>query len=101
MSWDSANGDPLYRSDATLNYLKTQAKVKVTNLLAQQGATVFLEGQTANAQPVQEPYDALFGYNEVRVITNWRDPSTIGGTDAHVAKRFQASAVGRAVKLDY
>ncbi|WP_338759727.1 hypothetical protein V7968_30535 [Nocardia vulneris] len=81
ISWDSANGDPLYKSDATLTYLRTQARVHVGELMKEQ-AIVFIESQTAQSRPVQESYDAVLGAGELRVVTDWPSRATAHGTKA-------------------
>ncbi|MBF6173229.1 hypothetical protein [Nocardia blacklockiae] len=78
ISWDSANGDPLYRSDATLTYLRTQARVHIAELM-KEGATVFIESQTAQSRPVQESYDAVLGAGELQVVTDWPSRATAHG----------------------
>jgi hypothetical protein len=85
LSWDSANGDPLYLSDAMLSYLETQGTVRIAKLLSE-NATILIETQAAQSRPVQEPYDAILGTNEVTVNSDWADNATVRGTDAAVNK---------------
>ncbi len=66
VNWDAANGDPLYRSEVTLNYFSSRASVHIDSLLAD-GGVVLIESQAAHNRPVQEPYDAICGSGEVTV----------------------------------
>jgi hypothetical protein len=86
LSWDSANGDPLYLSDSTLAYLETQGQVRIAKLLSEK-AIILIETQAAQSRPVQEPYDAVLGANEVTLNSDWADNATVRGTTAAVNKR--------------
>jgi hypothetical protein len=82
ISWDSANGDSFYRSDETLNYLKTQGQIRISKLLSM-GGTILMEGQTSTSRLVQDPYDAVFGEGELAVHTGWADIRSLAGPEAY------------------
>jgi uncharacterized protein YfiM (DUF2279 family) len=68
VNWDAANGDPLYRSDVTLEYFRSRADVRLTRHF-QQGGLLLVESQAASNRPVQEAYDAILGSGEVVVLS--------------------------------
>jgi hypothetical protein len=87
ISYDSANGDPAFKSDVTLQYLETQARVRIHELLAD-GGTVLAECQTAQGVPVQKAYDAIFGGGELSVSVDVPPEGERRGASARIAKRF-------------
>lgn len=87
VSWDSANGDPAFKSDVTLQYLESQARIRIHEMLAE-GGTVFAECQTAQGVPVQKAYDAIFGEDELKVTTHVPPEPERRGETAAIAKRY-------------
>jgi hypothetical protein len=82
VNWDAANGDPLYRGDATLTYLSTRGRVPIKRHL-DGGGVLLIESQTASSRPVQESYDAIFDTREVTVGSVPGDEFA-AGLEAHV-----------------
>ena len=82
VNWDAANGDPLYRGDATLTYLRTRGRVPLKRFL-DNGGVLLIESQTAQSRPVQESYDAIFSEREVTVGTIEED-ELAAGAEAHI-----------------
>lgn len=67
VSWDAANGDLVYKSDRTLEYFRSQGRVRCAELL-EAGGVIISECQTIKAIPVQESYDAIFGRDQLNVL---------------------------------
>ncbi|MBB1023793.1 MULTISPECIES: hypothetical protein [unclassified Dietzia] len=66
VSWDSANGDPLYRSDATAEFLKSRARDRLAAVYENAGI-VLMESQAQRDTPSSEAYHSLFGDAEMSV----------------------------------
>jgi hypothetical protein len=87
ISWDSANGDPFLKSDITLQYLETQARVRIHEMMTD-GGIVFAECQTAQGVPVQKSYDAIFGAGQVKVTTDVAPEPERRGPNATIVGQF-------------
>jgi hypothetical protein len=87
INWDTANGDPAFTSDITLQYLETQARVRIHELL-DAGGTVLAECQTAQGVPVQKSYDAIFGNGEIVVTTHVPPEQERRGETATIARQY-------------
>ena len=86
VNWDAANGDPLYRGDATLTYLRTRGRVPISRFL-NRGGVLLIESQTAQSRPVQESYDAIFATREVEVGSFVPKDEWAAGSEAYILKR--------------
>lgn len=84
VSWDSANGDSIPRSNITLQFFISEGRVRAEEVL-QDGGTLFCECQTVEGLPVQAAYDAIFGSGEVTVNRVVLRSSERCGSNAEVA----------------
>jgi hypothetical protein len=69
INWDSVNGDAACQADVSLQFFQTNGPVRIRELLSK-GGILFAEHQGIKGVPAQPPYDALFGANQVRVVTS-------------------------------
>lgn len=87
LNWDVANGGAACEADITLDFFRSDGKVRLAELM-RNGGTLLVEFQTVKGVPVQASYDAIFGLGQLEVLNEVLDNDARRGTEATPFRRF-------------